>query len=175
MRHRYARKTDLPAIMTIIHQAKARMKAQHIDQWQDGYPNEESIFNDIAHKQGYVFIIKDEIVAYAAIVFEHDPYYDKIDGQWLTDMPYVVVHRIAVHDRHTHQGIAKQILNTAEKLANKKDVQSFRIDTHQANHFMRNLIRQHGFTLCGIVQVRDGRRMAYEINLQSRHNESCQA
>ena len=71
--------------------------------------------------------------------------------------------------------IAKQILNTAEKLANKKDVQSFRIDTHQANHFMRNLIRQHGFTLCGIVQVRDGRRMAYEINLQSRHNESCQA
>ena len=30
---------------------------------------------------------------------------------------------------------------------------------------MRNLIRKHGFTLCGIVQVRDGKRLAYEKSI----------
>ena len=50
----------------------------------------------------------------------------------------------------------------AEKMAQKKAVSSFRIDTHHDNRYMRNLIRQFNFTLCGIVQVRDGIRMAYE-------------
>lgn len=168
MRYRYAQAKDVPAIMTIIHQAKCRLKAQGSDQWQDGYPNEESIFNDIAQKQGYVFIEKDEIVAYAAFVFTPDPYYAQIDGKWLSDNPYVVVHRIAVHDRYTHQGVAKGILQRAEQKAIKKGVTAFRIDTHHNNHFMRNLIRQNGFTLCGIVQVRDGKRLAYEKPLTSR-------
>ena len=34
-----------------------------------------------------------EPAAYAAIVFDKDPYYEKIDGKWLSDgEPYVVVH-----------------------------------------------------------------------------------
>lgn len=169
MRYRYAQKKDLPAIMTIIHQAKCRLKAQGSDQWQDGYPNEEAIFNDINQKQGYVFIEKNEIIAYAAFVFTPDPYYTQIDGRWLTGDPYVVVHRIAVHDRFTHRGIAKGILQRAEQKAIKKGVNAFRIDTHHNNIFMRNLIRQNGFTLCGIVQVRDGKRLAYEKTLTSRY------
>lgn len=162
MRHRYARQTDLSAIMTIIHQAKSRMNALGIDQWQDGYPNEESLLTDIQAKQGYVFIEKNVVVAYAAIVFTDDPYYKNIDGEWLTNDPYVVVHRIAVHDNYTHQGIATHILQTAEKKAAQRGVSSFRIDTHHDNRLMRNMIRKFGFTLCGIVEVRDGKRLAYE-------------
>ena len=163
--HALAQTSHLQAIMTIIGQAKVRMGAQHIDQWQDGYPNEESILSDIRNKQGHVFLKDRQVVAYAAIVSGKDPYYENIDGQWLTNNNYITVHRIAVHDDFLHRGYADHIIRYAEKNAKMQGIPSFRIDTHHDNLFMRNLIRNNGFTYCGIVQVRDGERLAYEKTL----------
>lgn len=162
MRTRYARREDVPAIMNIINQAKVRLANLGIDQWQSGYPNEESLLNDISNKNGYVVVDKNEVVAYAAIIFDGEPTYTHIDGQRLTDQSYVVVHRIAVADDMLRRGVGAYVMQTAERKALRRGVHSFRIDTHFGNRVMRNLIRKHGFTLCGIVQVRDGQRMAYE-------------
>lgn len=162
MRTRYARREDIPAIKDIINQAKVRLANLGIDQWQSGYPNEESLLNDISNKNGYVVIDKNVVVAYAAIIFDGEPTYTHIDGQWLTDQSYVVVHRIAVADDMLRRGVGAYVMQTAERKALRRGVHSFRIDTHFGNRVMRNLIRKHGFTLCGIVQVRDGQRMAYE-------------
>ena len=161
--HFRATKTHLNDIMEIIGQAKRRMKEQGLDQWQDGYPNEAAILNDIKHKQGHFFVKRFELAAYAAIVFDKDPYYEKIDGQWLSDgEPYVTVHRLAVHDNALGFDMARHALKFAERCARAKHVHWFRIDTHHDNLPMRNLIRDFGFTFCGVVQVRDGKRMAYE-------------
>lgn len=162
MRIRYAREGEIPAIMDIINQAKVRLANLGIDQWQSGYPNEESILADINKKDGYVVVEKDTIVAYAAIIFDGEPTYAQIDGRWLSDEPYVVVHRIAVADSHLRKGLGAYLFQTAQRKALRKGIHRFRIDTHQGNRIMRNLIRKHGFTLCGIVQVRDGKRLAYE-------------
>ena len=148
--------------MTIIAHAKERIRLLGISQWQDGYPNEEAIRADIAHKEGIVMVEGDAIIAYAAVIFREEPTYAQIDGRWLSDSPYVVVHRIAVRDGHTRCGVAKHLMKDVERRAARRHVAYFRIDTHQGNHHMRNLIRGCGFTLCGIVQVRDGKRMAYE-------------
>lgn len=164
--HFNATRTHLKDIMTIIGQAKRRMKEQGLDQWQDGYPDEAAILNDIKHKQGHVFRKRFVFAAYAAIVFDKDPYYEKIDGKWLSNgEPYVTVHRLAVHDDFLGLDLARHALKFAERKARAKGVKWFRIDTHHDNRAMRNLIRDFGFTLCGIVQVRDGMRMAYEKKL----------
>lgn len=164
--HFNATRTHLDDIMTIIGQAKRRMKEQGLDQWQDGYPDEAAILNDIKHKQGHVFRKRFVYAAYAAIVFDKDPYYEKIDGKWLSNgEPYVTVHRLAVHDDFLGLDLARHALKFAERKARAKGVKWFRIDTHHDNRAMRNLIRDFGFTLCGIVQVRDGMRMAYEKKL----------
>lgn len=154
-------------IMPIIEQAKRRMKERGLDQWQDGYPDEAAIRNDIKRHQGHLFMKEGNPAAYAAIVFNKDPYYEKIDGQWLSDgEPYVAVHRIAVADEFLGLGMARHILKYAERKARAKGVRWFRIDTHHDNLPMRNLIRDFGFTFCGVVQVRDGKRMAYEKRVQ---------
>ena len=164
--HFNATRTHLDDIMTIIGQAKRRMKEQGLDQWQDGYPDEAAILNDIKHKQGHVFRKRFVFAAYAAIVFDKDPYYEKIDGKWLSNgEPYVTVHRLAVHDDFLGLDLARHALKFAERKARAKGVKWFRIDTHHDNRAMRNLIRDFGFTLCGVVQVRDGMRMAYEKKL----------
>lgn len=156
----------VPEVMDIIEQARQRMRKRNLDQWQDGYPNEAAIRADHANHQGHVFLKEGETAAYAAIVFGPDPYYQHIEGQWLSDgEPYVTAHRMAVHDKFLGLGIAQHILRYAEKLAVRKGVRWFRIDTHHDNLPMRNLIREAGFTFCGIVQVRDGERLAYEKEL----------
>lgn len=150
-------------IMEIIGQAKRRMKERGLDQWQDGYPDEATIRNDKRKHQGHFFRKCLEPAAYAAIVFDKDPYYEKIDGQWLSDgEPYIAVHRLAIADEFLCLDMARHVLRFAERKARSKGVRWFRIDTHHDNIPMRNLIRDCGFTFCGVVQVRGGKRLAYE-------------
>ncbi len=164
-RRRLARKEDVDQILSIIDQAKRRLKELNVDQWQDGYPDKAALFTDIRLKQGHVFVKNNEIVAYAALIFTPDLNYAHIDGEWLTNDPYLVLHRLAVCDALAHTGIARYIFAQAIKLATRKGFTSFRVDTHPSNHYMRNLIRMNSFTLCGIVQVRGEKRMAYEKKL----------
>ena len=51
---RTARPNDLPRIKQIIRQAKTLLKVRQVDQWQDGYPNEEILQDDLARGKGYV-------------------------------------------------------------------------------------------------------------------------
>ena len=167
--HFPATKTYLKDILEIIGQAKRRMKERGLDQWQDGYPDEAAIGNDIRRKQGHFFLKQTMPAAYAAIVFDKDPYYEIIEGQWLSNgEPYVTVHRLAVSDEFLGLDLAQHILKFAERKARAKNVRWFRIDTHHDNLPMRNLIRDFGFTFCGVVQVRDGKRMAYEKRVPMR-------
>ncbi len=154
---------DIDDVMKIIGQAKRRMKEQGLDQWQDGYPDEETIRNDKRKHQAHIVRKWFETAAYAAIVFGEDPYYENIDGKWLSDgEPYVVVHRLAVGDKYLGLDLAKHLLKFAERKARSRNVKWFRIDTHPDNIPMGNLIRDFGFSLCGTVQVRGGMRLAYE-------------
>lgn len=38
--------TDVKDIMVLVHQAQNYFKENNIDQWQDGYPNSETILDD---------------------------------------------------------------------------------------------------------------------------------
>ena len=102
------------------------------------------------------------VVAYGAVVFDGEPAYDAIDGQWLTDEPYVLVHRIAVADGERGRGVAAEFLHRVETLAQERGVKAFRIDTNFDNQTMLRLLERTGFTYCGKVVYRSGERLAYE-------------
>ena len=96
------------------------------------------------------------IVAYFALLPSPEPTYATIDGAWLTDESYGVIHRMASYpDVH---GVFAAILDFAASRYAR-----LRIDTHRDNRIMRHLIEKHGFTYCGIIQLPDGTdRLAYE-------------
>ena len=64
---------DLPAIMTIIDQAKAALKAAGSPQWQTGYPNQATIETDLAAEQGWVLRLEQTVVGYLALVVGDEP------------------------------------------------------------------------------------------------------
>lgn len=156
--------SDLLQIMKIIHQAQQYFGSQGIDQWQNGYPNEHSILHDIETGSSYVFIEDDRILATFCLSFDGEETYERIyEGQWLSNAPYGVIHRIAVEAHQKGRGIAAQILSYAQTSCKEHEVASMKIDTHQDNHSMQKMLGKNGFQYCGIIYLKDGsKRVAYE-------------
>ena len=157
---------DLDMVMSIINQAKAYFKEQGINQWQDGYPNQMSIINDIEHNVSYVLEINNEIVATAMISNAFEPSYNYIEGKWLQDQDYIVIHRIATRNDQKGKGLAKIIIDEALKLF--PDTISIRMDTHDDNISMQRFLTKNGFIYCGNIYLKNNDiRRAYEkiVNL----------
>ena len=158
---------EVPLIMQIIRQAQARMHAAGSRQWQDGYPAPGHISADIGRGRGYVLCRPDTkechaIIAYGAVVFDGEPAYEALEGKWLTEGPYVLVHRIAVADGERGKGVAAEFLRHVEEMARERGIGAFRIDTNHDNHPMLRLLERTGFTPCGKVVYRSGERLAFE-------------
>lgn len=161
MRLRLTKTNDLDAVMGIINQAKSYFKIQGINQWQDGYPNEISIINDISQNEAYVLEDNDEVVATAMISKATEPNYNYIEGKWLQDGKYLVVHRIAIRDDHKGKGLAKIILDETLKLF--PNIPSIRMDTHDDNLSMQRFLTKYGFKYCGTIYLENKeKRRAYE-------------
>ncbi len=78
---RKATKDNADKIWEIIQQAIERRRLDGSQQWQNGYPNPETIKNDINNNYGYVLVLDGEIAVYGALIFNDEPAYDNIDGK----------------------------------------------------------------------------------------------
>lgn len=167
MEFRKSVETDINNIMKIIRQAQAYFKEQGIDQWQNGYPNSETISNDIEDKNSYVLLKDNKIVATAAVSFDGESTYDSIyEGEWITNNEYAVIHRIAVDNTYKGLGLSSEIIKNVEQLCLIKGVHSIKIDTHEENISMQNLLKKNKFKYCGIIYLEDrGKRIAFEKTL----------
>jgi len=159
---RKAAMPDVERIWQIILQAKERMRLRGTLQWQDGYPTIEIITGDIEKGYGYVLCADNHVIAYAAVVFDGEKAYNSIKGNWLSDQPYVVVHRLAVADEMTRHGIATLFMEEVAELSRQNNVFSFRVDTNFDNQYMLKIMAKLGFAYCGEVFYEHGARMAYE-------------
>lgn len=167
MEFRKSSKSDIATIMSIIKQAQSYFKKKGIDQWQNNYPNAETISNDIYRNESYVLLKDNKIVATAAISFDGEKTYDTIyDGQWLSNNEFAVIHRIAVDNSFKGSGLSSKIIKQAEQLCLDKGINSIKIDTHEENIPMQNLLKKNEFKYCGIIYLEDGnKRIAFEKTL----------
>ncbi|SHE97155.1 GNAT family N-acetyltransferase [Clostridium fallax] len=164
MEFRKSVKSDIKDIMKIIVQAQLYLKEQGVDQWQNNYPNEEVIENDIFNKISYVLLKDKNIVATAAISFDGEKTYENIyDGNWISDYEYAVVHRIAVDNNYKRLGLASKIMKNVENTCLDKGIRSIKIDTHEDNLSMQNFLKNNGFKYCGVIYLEDkSKRIAFE-------------
>ncbi|CDN30722.1 Acetyltransferase [Mucinivorans hirudinis] len=155
---------NIPAIMNLVAQAQSYLAKQGIDQWQDGYPDEQTIKNDIAQGESYVvYNNESEVIATIVVSFEAEDTYRTIEGQWLTENPYCVMHRMAIRDDYKGRGVTYDIFRKVEQMAVERGIKSIRLDTHEQNIAMRRISNKLGYRYCGIIYVRgNSPRLAYE-------------
>ncbi len=157
MEIRIATTDDLCEILSIYEYARRFMAENgNPTQWKKNYPSVEIVENDISTQKLHVCIDEEKI---ACVFFYNegiDPTYNVIDGAWLNNEPYGVVHRIA--SAEGTRGAATFCLNWAyAKCKNLK------IDTHENNIPMQRLLNKLGFERCGTITLANGEpRWAYQ-------------
>lgn len=158
MEVRTAKKTDIDIIMEIYENAKQIMIADgNPTQWNSSYPSRELIEEDVKKQQSYVLVEQGEVVGVFAFIIGEEPTYQYIeDGEWILDIKYGTIHRLASGSKV--RGIAKTCFDFC-----KEAIPHLRIDTHPDNKIMQRCIYANGFEKCGIIYVADGsKRYAYE-------------
>lgn len=149
-------------IWNLLQQAIKRRKEDGSNQWQDGYPNETIVENDIKNEFGYVLLDQEKIIGYSAVIINHEPEYEKIIGKWITNNDFVVVHRIVIAQEYLGQGLSKIILKHIEDFALKNKINSIKVDTNFDNFAMMKVFDSLGYIYCGEVFFRGSPRRAYE-------------
>ncbi len=154
---------DFDRIMDIYSYARQFM-ANHgnPNQWgSTNWPPESLIHADIQDGNSYVCLDDEGRIAgtfFFVQGMDIEPAYRTIsDGAWLLDSPYGVVHRIASDG--SVKGVGTFCLNWA--FAQCKHL---RIDTHEDNTVMQNMLAKLGFVHCGTIFVEEDvyPRLAFE-------------
>ncbi len=168
MNLRKATLSELPAIWDILQQAIQQRKEDGSEQWQNGYPNEQTVYDDISNGYGYVLIDDNVVIAYAAIIFGVEPAYNDIKGKWLTDGDYVVVHRVATSNAVKGKGVATRLFKMIEDLCMEEKIYSIKVDTNFDNVPMMKILDKLNYVYCGEIFFSGASRKAYE-KVVSRH------
>ena len=128
---------DIHQILEVIRDAQKSMCDNGIDQWQDGYPNEETIEKDIENNEAYVLEEDGVILGTCMVTIHGEPAYNRIEG------------------------LASTILD--QVVAMYPDYHSVRMDTHHDNLSMQSFLTKYGFKYCGEITLKSGAlRRAYE-------------
>jgi len=158
MEIRKTKTSETDTLMELYRQARKFM-AEHgnPNQWGDSYPGRSLIEQDILDGCSYVCTKDGRIAATFFFRTGEDKTYREIyEGAWLNDRPYGVVHRITSDG--TVRGAASFCLNWAFSQCG-----NLKIDTHEDNIVMQNMLQKNGFQRCGIIYIEDGsRRIAYQ-------------
>ena len=160
MKIRHLKQEDIPAVMEIYAHAREFQKAHgNPNQWaKNNWPPKEVIEADAVSGKGYVCCEDNRICAVFYYDYGRQPEktYEIIDGRWKDDSWYGVVHRIASDG--TVKGAGSFCIMWAFELCGH-----LRIDTHEDNYVMQNMLEKLGFERCGIIYLDDGDpRLAYE-------------
>ncbi len=163
MQIRHSTEADFSRMMEIYEYARKYM-ADHGNPNQWGpthWPPEDLIHRDIQSGDSYV-CVNDEGAVIGTFYFiqgkDIEPTYrDITDGAWLDESPYGVVHRIAGDG--SEKGIGAFCINWALEQCGH-----LRIDTHNDNIVVQNLLEKLGFVHCGTIYVREDNspRLAFE-------------
>jgi GNAT superfamily N-acetyltransferase len=159
---RKAELSEIAPIWEILQQAIQRRKEDGSAQWQDGYPNPEVVQKDIEKGEGFVLLDGETIIGYSALLINDEPAYDEIQGNWLTNDDFVVIHRVAISENYLGKGFAKMIIKYVEDFALSNNIFSVKADTNFDNIAMMKIFENLSYTYCGEVYFRGSPRKAYE-------------
>ncbi len=145
---------DLTEITTLFSEVIIKMQEDGIDQWNDQYPDNQSIKNNI--EAGTLFGIRQKKTLAAIVTLDTNYSIEYDELSWsLPSEAYLIVHRLAVRPDFQNQGIARFIMLYAEEYAIKQGLKGIRLDTYSKNPKNLYFYKKLNYTEIGHVYFRD--------------------
>ena len=157
-----AKPEELSACIEIISEGRAFQQEQGFIQWTESYPNSALLAEDIRSGGAYLFKIDSEPAGYMFLAFDGDPAYSEDTCNWRKEVPYVVVHRIALARRFAGCGLSAAVFESIRDLCRSKGIGCIRIDTDSRNKRMQHVLEKCGFVRCGTVLFEGDPKLTYD-------------
>jgi len=148
---RQATLKDIEGIMDMVAKVVPIMRASGNLQWGKDYPNPEAFAKDIELEQLWVAELNGTIAGVTAITTDQDAEY--ADAAWDVTETAIVTHRLAVNPDFQGMGIAKQLMNQAETVANARGIKILRVDTNSENQATQALFPKLGYQFSGEISL----------------------
>ena len=142
---------DLDAVMLIVAETVAEMKAYGNEQWDTDYPDCDRFFQDIANQSLYVATEGAAICGFITVdTLEPKEYLEQF---WRKRSACKVIHRFAVAQNRRGQGWASRLETYAVGLARESRVHYLKTDTHSSNLAMQRFLRSKGYEQIGAMRL----------------------
>ena len=159
-RFRLATVSDADAVIDLFTQAISHMCANGIEQWDERYPTEALLRDDIAKGEMYVLTCGDDILSAVVINAQQDDEYT--EGDWHCGAHAAVIHRLCVHPKHQNQGVARETMRHAQQWIVQRGYDCIRLDAFTQNPYALRLYESLGYCKAGEVTYRKGKFVLME-------------
>jgi GNAT superfamily N-acetyltransferase len=116
---RKANAADAATLLQLVRDCVAGMRAAGIEQWDEVYPNAETIARDIEAGTLHVLCDGETIIASITIDQTMDPLWQSMTWSAGSE-PAAAVHRLMVHPSQQGRGFAKLLMRHAETVAREQ-------------------------------------------------------
>ncbi|WP_171011339.1 GNAT family N-acetyltransferase [Haloimpatiens lingqiaonensis] len=148
--------SDLKEIMCLIKNCVKKMNEEGSNQWDESYPNEQVIKEDIS--SGYLFAAKFNDKIIGIVVLNHIEAKEYSDINWTDSQGKImVIHRMAVDIHWQRKGVAKALMCFSENFARNNKFTSIRTDTYIENEKMQSMFKNLGYKKVGQVFFNNGK------------------
>ena len=157
---RQANRYDIASLMDLVRACILKMQAQGIDQWDERYPDRETIQRDV--DDGTVFVARIAgVIAGMATLNEHQsPEY--ADVAWRFSGRPGVIHRLMVAPAAEGTGVARALLRFLETRGESIGCNCIRLDVFVRNPRAVRFYELASYQRAGQVKFRKGNFYCYE-------------
>ena len=162
---RSAREEDLPAVLDIFFGAVRLMRSKGIGQWDELYPDQAILSEDICRKE--MFLLEDDGVPVSAFVLNGEQMEEYNAVPWIFSGQNVrVIHRLCVDASKQGRGLGKLSLLCAEEILRGRGCGVVRLDAYSKNPAALRLYESSGYRRAGEAVFRNGLFYCYEKKLR---------
>lgn len=146
---RKANLEDIQEIMSILRKTIKEMHSYHNNQWDEFYPVEKDFKNDIQEGNLYVSERNARTVAFICVNKQEPSEYSGLS--WSSRKNAMVIHRMAVDPESRRQGVGRELMDFAEGLALRNNINYLKVDTNSINEKMKRLFVKCGYHFIGEI------------------------
>ena len=145
---------EIDEIIALTKACGLNLRQNGIDQWDENYPDRNSIQLDLETRTLFTYREGIEILGIVVLNERQDEEYSGINWSTSEAAKNLVVHRLAVRPDQQGKGIAKKLMDFSEKYALEKGYASIRLDTYSQNPRNQRFYINRGYTDLGPVYLK---------------------
>ena len=158
---RLAGMQDFEKICQLIEDAVRVMNENMILQWDELYPSQKIIRDDILNNQMYLGEIEKQIACVFVLNQHCDEQYNS--GEWkYTESSFMVIHRLCVNPEFQNQGVGTRTMQIIEDMLKNDGIKAIKLDAFSQNPYALRMYEKLGYAKVGEATWRKGLFYLYE-------------